>query len=40
MLQEGLYWLSGGKDYLIKETDCIATGAERCTFQILKQPVH
>ena len=40
MLQAGLYWLSGGKDYLIEETDCIATGAERCTFQILKQPVN
>ena len=40
MLQEGLYWLSGGKEYLIEETDCIATGAEHCTFQILTQPVH
>ncbi|MCH7663269.1 MAG: hypothetical protein IH859_05290 [Chloroflexi bacterium] len=40
MLQASLYWLSGGKDYFIEETECIAAGAERCTFQILKQPVH
>ena len=40
ILQEGLYWLSGGKDYQVKETGCIAAGADRCSFQILGQPVH
>jgi predicted hydrocarbon binding protein len=40
ILQEGLYWLSGGKDYLVEETGCIATGADRCSFQILRQAVH
>lgn len=40
ILQEGLYWLSGGKNYQVEETDCIAAGADRCSFQIMGQPVH
>lgn len=40
ILQEGLYWMSGGKNYQIKETDCIAVGTDRCSFQIVGQPVQ
>lgn len=40
ILQESLYWLSGGKDYLVEEINCIAAGAKRCTFQILYPSVN
>lgn len=37
-LQEALYWLSGGKNYLVEETGCIAAGSQACTFRCDKQP--
>lgn len=40
ILQEALYWVSGGKYFDVKETDCIATGAHRCTMAIQKTPVE
>ena len=38
MLQEYFYWASGGKNYNLKETQCIAAGAEACVIAIDKQP--
>lgn len=40
LLQEALYWISGGKYFHIEETDCIAKGDPRCTLVILKQPLE
>jgi predicted hydrocarbon binding protein len=40
VLQEALYWISGGKYFDVEETDCIATGKERCTMVIQKDPLE
>ena len=34
LLQESLYWLSGGKVFDVKEVSCIAKGDETCTIVI------
>lgn len=39
ILQEALYWISGGKYFHIEETACIAQGDVACTFEIEKQPL-
>lgn len=39
ILQEMLYWLSGGKTFMIEEIACIAVGDETCTFRIDNQPL-
>ena len=39
LLQESLYWLSGGKVFNVEETDCIARGAPACTIVIDKTPI-
>jgi predicted hydrocarbon binding protein len=39
VLQEGLYWLSGGKNFQLEEVACIAQGASSCTIEIIKQPM-
>ncbi|MFC1997967.1 V4R domain-containing protein [Chloroflexota bacterium] len=36
ILQEALYWISGGKFYNIEETACIAQGDPACTIEIDK----
>ena len=38
LLQEGLRWVSGGKDFRVEETLCIAKGDPACTFIIEKEP--
>lgn len=38
LLQESLHWVSGGKDFRIEETTCIAKGDETCDFVIYKEP--
>lgn len=40
VLQEALYWISGGKHFHIEETECIAKGDQVCTLVILKQPLE
>jgi len=40
ILQEALYWVSGGKNFQIEETDCIAKGDTSCTIVINKQPLN
>lgn len=39
LLQESLYWLSGGKIFNVEETHCIARGDPACTILIHKQPI-
>lgn len=38
LLQESLYWLSGGKTFNVEETACIAQGAAACTITIDQTP--
>jgi predicted hydrocarbon binding protein len=38
LLQEGLRWVSGGKDFHVEEASCVAVGDENCSFVILKEP--
>ena len=39
VLQEALYWLSGGKVFGVEETTCIAKGDETCTIVIDQTPL-
>jgi predicted hydrocarbon binding protein len=39
VLQECLYWLSGGKVFNVEETACIANGGSACTIKIEKTPL-
>lgn len=39
LLQESLYWLSGGKIFNVEETACIAKGDTACTIVIDKAPL-
>ena len=39
LLQESLYWVSGGKVFNVEETTCIARGDEACTIVIDQTPL-
>lgn len=39
ILQESLYWVSGGKNFSVQEVACIARGDETCTIVIDKRPL-
>jgi predicted hydrocarbon binding protein len=39
LLQEGLRWVSGGKDFRVEEILCIAKGDPTCTFIIDKEHI-
>lgn len=39
LLQESLYWLSGGKIFNVEETECIARGDPACTILVDKIPI-
>ena len=39
LVQEALYWLSGGKVFSVEEIACHARGDERCTILIQKTPL-
>jgi predicted hydrocarbon binding protein len=39
LLQEGLKWLSGGNEFRINETKCVAMGEAVCEFYIQKTPI-
>lgn len=39
LLQEGLKWVSGGREFRVVQTTCHATGDEACDFQIFKEPI-
>jgi predicted hydrocarbon binding protein len=38
MLQETLYWVSGGKYFMVEEMNCIAQGDPTCSIQIAREP--
>jgi hypothetical protein len=40
ILQEGLRWVSGGKDFRVEEFECHAKGDEYCRFDIFKDPLN
>ncbi len=39
LLQEALYWVSGGKYFLVEEKNCIACGDSTCTIVIDQTPM-
>jgi hypothetical protein len=39
LLQEGLRWVSGGKEFRVDETACFAMGDKACVFAVYKEPV-
>lgn len=39
LLQEALYWVSGGKVFNVEETACIARGDDVCTIEIDQTPL-
>ncbi len=39
LLQEGLRWASGGKEFRVEEIACIAVGDKNCEFLIYKDPI-
>lgn len=40
ILQEGLRWVSGGKDFKVEEIQCHAVGDEDCVFYVYKEPLN
>ena len=40
LLQEALYWLSGGRVFNVEEKTCIAAGDETCTILIDQSPIY
>lgn len=39
LLQEALYWLSGGKVFNVEEKTCVAAGDETCTIEVDQSPI-
>lgn len=39
LLQEALKWVSGGHEFRVNESECIATGQPVCRFVIQKEPI-
>ena len=39
LLQEGLRWVSGGKEFRVDEIQCIATGSDVCEFLVDRDPI-
>jgi len=40
LLQKGLKWISGGREFRVNESRCIAMGDEVCEFIIQKNPLN
>jgi predicted hydrocarbon binding protein len=40
LLQGGLHWVSGGKDFKVVQTRCHAMGHEDCRFDVFKEPLN
>ncbi len=40
LLEESLRWVSGGQEFRVVETKCVATGDEVCEFRIDKEPIR
>lgn len=39
LFQEAMFWISGGKNYVVEETSCLAAGDLTCTFEIARTPL-
>lgn len=39
LLQEGLKWVSGGREFKVVQTTCHGVGDPTCDFQIFKEPI-
>lgn len=39
MLQEAMRWFSNGREYAVREVECVAVGAAACVFVISRQPL-
>ncbi len=39
LLEESLFWGTGGRRFRVEETECVATGGSTCTFRIDKRPL-
>ncbi|WP_299029354.1 4-vinyl reductase [uncultured Thermanaerothrix sp.] len=39
LLQEGLKWVSGGQEFRVNESKCVAMGDPVCEFVIFKEPI-
>ncbi len=39
ILEESIFWGTGGRRYKVEETECIASGAKVCVFRIDKKPM-
>lgn len=39
ILQQSLSWATGGKEFEVTETECVANGAESCVIRISKRPM-
>ena len=39
LIQEGLKWVSGGHEFRVNESECVAMGADVCRFVIQKEPI-
>ena len=39
LLEEGLHWVSGGRQFRVEEIECIAMGQPACTYAIYKDPI-
>ena len=39
LIQEAVKWVSGGYEFRVVETKCIAVGDDVCEFEIMKEPV-
>ena len=39
LLQEGLKWVSGGSEFRVTESKCVAMGDDVCEFIIYKEPL-
>lgn len=39
LAQEALFWLSGGKHYLVEEAACVAAGDEACVVRVARQAI-
>jgi len=40
ILQEGLHWVSGGKNFRVEEVECVAQGYNSCVIHIYKEPLN
>ena len=39
LLQEGLKWVSGGNEFRVNESKCVAVGDDVCEFVVQKEPI-